>query len=71
MAKELGISSREVLAHLESIGQPVKSHSSTIDEPLAQRVREDLSNGVTPAEADAATGAAPAPVAETAPAPVA
>lgn len=60
VAKELGISSREVLAHLESIGQPAKSHSSAIDEPLAERLRLELSNGATPVEADA-TAAEPAP----------
>ena len=66
VAKELGISSREVLAHLESIGQPAKSHSSAIDEPLAERLRLELSNGATPVEADA-TAAEPAPEPATAP----
>ena len=66
VAKELGISSREVLAHLESIGQPAKSHSSAIDEPLAERLRLELSNGPTPVEADA-TAAEPAPEPATAP----
>ncbi|MGH2819635.1 MAG: translation initiation factor IF-2 N-terminal domain-containing protein, partial [Actinomycetota bacterium] len=32
VAKELGLSSKEVLAHLEKIGEPVKSHSSSIEE---------------------------------------
>ena len=32
VAKELGLTSKDVLAHLEKIGEPVKSHSSTIDE---------------------------------------
>jgi translation initiation factor IF-2 len=45
VAKELGLTSKEVLAHLEKIGQPVKSHSSTIEEALADRVRSELSNG--------------------------
>ena len=45
VAKELGLSSKEVLAHLEKIGNPVKSHSSTIDESVADRVRTDLANG--------------------------
>ena len=36
---------KEVLAHLEKIGQPVKSHSSSIEEALADRVRTELSNG--------------------------
>ena len=50
VAKELGLTSKEVLAHLDKIGEPVKSHASTIDESLADRVRSDLSsNGKKPA----------------------
>ncbi|MGH2694919.1 MAG: translation initiation factor IF-2 [Actinomycetota bacterium] len=45
VAKELGLSSKEVLAHLEKIGEPVKSHASTIDEALAERVKSELSDG--------------------------
>jgi translation initiation factor IF-2 len=44
VAKELGLTSKEVLAHLEKIGAPAKSHSSTIDESLADRVRSELSS---------------------------
>jgi translation initiation factor IF-2 len=51
VAKELGLSSKEVLAHLEQIGRPAKSHSSSIDEELAARVRTELGNGAAPAEA--------------------
>jgi translation initiation factor IF-2 len=56
VAKELGLSSKEVLAHLEQIGQPAKSHSSSIDEDLAARLRTELGNGA------AATAEPPAPV---------
>ena len=45
VAKELGLTSKEVLAHLDKIGNPVKSHSSTIDEEVADRLRSDLANG--------------------------
>lgn len=48
VAKELGLSSKEVLARLEEIGEPVKSHSSTIDESLADRLRADLGDGAAP-----------------------
>ena len=48
VAKELGLTSKEVLAHLEKIGNPVKSHSSTIDESVAARVRTELGNGAAP-----------------------
>ena len=41
-ARELGVSSKEVLRHLEEIGQPVKSHSSAVDEDVAARLRTDL-----------------------------
>ena len=64
VAKELGLSSKEVLAHLEEIGEPVKSHSSTIDEALAERVRASLgahSAPTSPAPADAPTATATKP----------
>ena len=48
VAKELGLSSKDVLAHLEKIGEPVKSHSSSLDEALADRVRSELGNGAAP-----------------------
>ena len=47
VAKELGLSSKEVLAHLEQIGQPAKSHSSSIDEDLAARLRTELGGPFT------------------------
>ena len=70
VAKELGLTSKEVLAHLEKIGEPVKSHSSTIDEQLAARVRSDLGNGAAPAKTAAAKKPAAKPAkAEPKPAP--
>jgi signal peptidase I len=45
IARELGVSSKEVLAHLEQIGVPVASHSSSIDDATAARVRTGLSDG--------------------------
>jgi len=65
VAKELGLTSKEVLAHLEKIGQPVKSHSSTIDEALADRVRSELANGASPEGAPEEP--APKPAAKSAP----
>jgi translation initiation factor IF-2 len=59
VAKELGLTSKEVLKHLEEIGSPVKSHASAIDEALADRVRAELANGSPRVEA-------PAPDADTA-----
>ena len=81
VAKELGLTSKQVLQHLESIGNPVKSHASTIDEALADRVRAELGNGAPQAEAPAtapepaeakpkpAARAKPKPAPETQPAP--
>ena len=70
VAKELGLTSKEVLAHLESIGQPAKSHSSSIDEDLAARVRTELGNGAV-ASPPTPSPAAPTPIAEPEPAAVA
>jgi translation initiation factor IF-2 len=67
VAKELGLTSKEVLAHLEKIGSPVKSHSSSIDEAVAARVRSELGNGA--ASAPVASQPTPAPAAEAAPSP--
>jgi translation initiation factor IF-2 len=52
VAKELGLTSKEVLAHLDKIGEGVKSHASTITEDVAARLKADLSgNGAkTPAK---------------------
>jgi translation initiation factor IF-2 len=49
VARELGLSSKEVLRHLEEIGHPVKSHSSALDEDVAARVRADLGAAGEPA----------------------
>ncbi len=49
VAKEVGVSSREVLDRLESWGTPAKSHASTIDEPTAARLRNELGNGAAEA----------------------
>ncbi|MEA2507316.1 MAG: translation initiation factor [Actinomycetota bacterium] len=67
VAKELGLTSKEVLEHLEKIGEPAKSHSSSVDEAVAERLRAELGNGSAPAKAastrtkPAATKPAPAP----------
>lgn len=60
VARELGVSSKEVLAHLEQIGTPVGSHSSSIDDATAARVRAELSDGtgvLEEAEREAPSGA--------------
>jgi translation initiation factor IF-2 len=63
VAKELGLSSKEVLSYLEEIGHAVKSHSSAIDDDVAARVRAGLGDGVAPVEpASGEAAPAPAPV---------
>ena len=55
LAKELGLESKALLAWLKENGEFVKSASSTIEPPVARKVREAF-----PAQA-AAAAAAPAP----------
>jgi len=42
LAKELGVSSKDVLAKLKDLGEFVKSASSTIEAPVARKVRESF-----------------------------
>ncbi|MCA1707523.1 MAG: translation initiation factor IF-2 N-terminal domain-containing protein, partial [Actinobacteria bacterium] len=75
VAKELGLTSKEVLAHLDKIGEGVKSHASTITEDVAARLKTELSgNGAkapakkTTAKKTTAKTPAKAPAAKVAPA---
>ncbi|KAA8965425.1 translation initiation factor IF-2 N-terminal domain-containing protein, partial [Mycobacterium sp.] len=67
LAKELGVTSKEVLARLSEQGEFVKSASSTVEAPVARRLRESFGGGKPAAEkaAEKAAGngapAAPAP----------
>ncbi|MFG1604306.1 translation initiation factor IF-2 [Actinoplanes sp. NPDC049265] len=70
LAKELGVDSKTVLAKLKDMGEFVKSASSTVEAPVARRLRGafEASNGSAPAPAAAApsapkssTSARPAP----------
>ena len=76
LAKELGVTSKEVLARLSEQGEFVKSASSTVEAPVARRLRESFGGGKAapkaeePAAKAPAKSAAPAP-AKTAPAPAA
>ncbi|MBO0829762.1 MAG: translation initiation factor IF-2 N-terminal domain-containing protein, partial [Streptosporangiales bacterium] len=42
LAKELGVSSKTVLAKLQDMGEFVRSASSTIEAPVVRRVREAM-----------------------------
>ncbi|WP_421840872.1 translation initiation factor IF-2 [Mycobacterium sp.] len=50
LAKELGVTSKEVLARLNEQGEFVKSASSTVEAPVARRLRESF-GGAKPAPA--------------------
>jgi translation initiation factor IF-2 len=86
LAKELGVESKTVLAKLKEMGEFVKSASSTIEAPVARRLRATMEAAGAPAAAPAApsapategptSGARPAPpkkapAKKTTPAPVA
>ena len=58
LAKELGVTSKEVLARLSEQGEFVKSASSTVEAPVARRLREAFGGG-KPAKAQG-NGSAPA-----------
>ncbi|WP_271035443.1 translation initiation factor IF-2 N-terminal domain-containing protein, partial [Mycolicibacterium monacense] len=81
LAKELGVTSKELLATLKEQGEFVKSASSTVEAPVARRLREKFGsksapapaksagNGATAAPATSATPATAAAAAAPAPAP--
>ena len=50
LAKELGVTSKEVLARLSEQGEFVKSASSTVEAPVARRLRESFGGGKAAAE---------------------
>jgi translation initiation factor IF-2 len=50
LAKELGVTSKEVLARLSQQGEFVKSASSTVEAPVARRLRESFGGGKAASE---------------------
>ncbi|WP_101949435.1 translation initiation factor IF-2 [Mycobacterium sp. 3519A] len=65
LAKELGVTSKEVLARLSEQGEFVKSASSTVEAPVARRLRESFGGSKPAAEKVPAAGnGAPAKAAE-------
>ncbi|GAB2999105.1 translation initiation factor IF-2 [Mycobacterium bourgelatii] len=57
LAKELGVTSKEVLARLSEQGEFVKSASSTVEAPVARRLRESFGGGKAAAAKEAAPAA--------------
>ncbi|WP_445189768.1 translation initiation factor IF-2 [Pseudonocardia sp. Cha107L01] len=45
LAKELGVTSKQVLSKLQDLGEYVKSPSSTVEAPVARKLRDSLSGG--------------------------
>ncbi|HTF52504.1 MAG TPA: translation initiation factor IF-2 N-terminal domain-containing protein, partial [Pseudonocardia sp.] len=45
LAKELGVTSKQVLSKLQDLGEYVKSPSSTVEAPVARKLRESLAAG--------------------------
>ncbi|SCL30534.1 bacterial translation initiation factor 2 (bIF-2) [Micromonospora nigra] len=69
LAKELGVESKTVLAKLKEMGEFVKSASSTVEAPVARRLRNAfVASSGAPAPA-APSAAAPAPAAAPTPSP--
>ncbi|TFV43569.1 translation initiation factor IF-2 N-terminal domain-containing protein, partial [Blastococcus sp. TF02A_35] len=75
LAKEFGVDSKTVLATLKEQGEFVKSASSTVEAPVARRLREALgaatgggNGGASPAPAARPSAPAPKPAAPAAPA---
>ncbi|MCW2658081.1 MAG: translation initiation factor, partial [Jatrophihabitans sp.] len=77
LAKELSVTSKEILAKLGEMGEFVKSASSTVEAPVARRLREAYPAAApapakkAPAKKAATAAAAPAPAAPVEAAPVA
>ncbi|BBY00038.1 translation initiation factor IF-2 [Mycobacterium seoulense] len=61
LAKELGVTSKEVLARLNEQGEFVKSASSTVEAPVARRLRESFGGGKPAPQKAAPKAAAKAP----------
>jgi translation initiation factor IF-2 len=68
LARELGMESKNVLSWLKENGEFVKSASSTVEAPVARKLREAFPAAPAPTEAPAPK-AAPKPAAAKAPAP--
>ena len=67
LAKEFGVTSKEILARLNADGDSVRSASSTIEAPVARRLRESF--GSMPPAQKAAAGEVHAPFLPCAPEP--
>jgi translation initiation factor IF-2 len=73
LAKELGIDTKDLLAHLDNLGVEYKSHSSTLEEDIAETIRqlvsEERESAPAATTASAPSSAAPQAAAGSAPPP--
>ncbi|WP_169813205.1 translation initiation factor IF-2 N-terminal domain-containing protein, partial [Nocardia jejuensis] len=72
LAKELGVTSKELLARLKEQGEFVKSASSTVEAPVARRLRESFASKSSPANGNkpsSPAGQGPRPAAKPNPGP--
>ncbi|WP_283634983.1 translation initiation factor IF-2 N-terminal domain-containing protein, partial [Mycolicibacterium poriferae] len=60
LAKELGVTSKQVLARLSEQGEFVKSASSTVEAPVARRLRESFGGNKPAGDKGRSGGAAAA-----------
>ena len=62
LAKELGITSKELMGHLKEAGEFVKSSSSSLEPPVVRQMREKFATAPKTKKADAKPAAkAPKP----------
>ncbi|MGH2752107.1 MAG: signal peptidase I [Actinomycetota bacterium] len=66
VARELGLTSQEVIARLKAMGQPADSHLTPVADSTAERLRRDAARPLSPEDNGARTAevAAPAPAVE-------
>ncbi|WP_194814473.1 translation initiation factor IF-2 [Nocardia sp. XZ_19_385] len=67
LAKELGVTSKELLAKLKEQGEFVKSASSTVEAPVARRLRESVAAKSAPST-ESKSGSKPGPASSAKPA---
>ena len=70
LARELGMTSQELLSYLERIGRPAPGHTSMVDDEIAERLRSELGNGLVTDSDDARTTTLPRAGEKPAPPPV-
>ena len=55
VARELGMTSQEVIARLKAMGQPADSHLTPVDDSVADRLRREAGTGHLPTDEQAST----------------